>query len=196
MWDRYGTSWRTAEDQSGWWFEDAAPPPFWPTGGPTGAGATCRVSRQWRERGVATAGGPPRPCGSRPHGCCAIRDGVALQAAVSRPRRFYDHRIRDEIIATGSADLFPDLDIPRSTTRTWLRRGANQVVRLECNATGENAQLRARLVTLERRMAMLTAVLRLILTLVRIRGARLEMERLSDEADRRRYSMLSSALAR
>ncbi len=97
----------------------------------------------------------------------------------------YDHRIRDQVVATGNLDLFPHLDIPRGTTRTWIRRGPRPVVGVDAEASAERAALHAKLAKLERRVAVLTTVLRLVLTLVRVRGARLSMERLRDEADRR-----------
>jgi hypothetical protein len=39
------------------------------------------------------------------------------------PRRAYDHRIREHICRTRNPNLFPELQIPRSTTISWLRHG-------------------------------------------------------------------------
>jgi len=36
-------------------------------------------------------------------------------------RNVYDPRVRELIRATGNPDLFPELDIPRSTIWGWLR---------------------------------------------------------------------------
>ena len=43
-------------------------------------------------------------------------------------KTWYDHRIRNAIVASGDPNLFPDLDINRSTTRSWLRRGSKNIV--------------------------------------------------------------------
>ena len=41
--------------------------------------------------------------------------------ATKAARNVYDPRIRELIRATGNPDLFPELDIPRSTMSGWLR---------------------------------------------------------------------------
>ena len=46
----------------------------------------------------------------------------------SRERRSYDHRVKAQVIATGNPDLFPELQIPRPTALSWLRRGMPDVV--------------------------------------------------------------------
>ena len=40
---------------------------------------------------------------------------------VSR-RRAYDPRVRELVCATGNPDMFPELNIPKSTLRGWLSR--------------------------------------------------------------------------
>jgi hypothetical protein len=37
----------------------------------------------------------------------------------NRSRRAYDHRVKEEIVRAGDPDLFPDLEIPRSTAASW-----------------------------------------------------------------------------
>ena len=44
------------------------------------------------------------------------------------PRRTYDYRIQQAICETGDRDLFPDLEIPRSTNRSWIHRSIPDVV--------------------------------------------------------------------
>jgi hypothetical protein len=100
-------------------------------------------------------------------------------------RRAYDHRIKEQILRAGNPDLFPQLEIPRSTALSWIRRGLGEVVSLEHDNEGERA-MRDRVATLERRVAMLTAVLRLVLALLRVSGFRLELSRVPDAAGKRR----------
>ncbi len=45
----------------------------------------------------------------------------------SRYRR-YDHRIKNMIAETGDPNLFPDLAIPLSTAREWIKKGPQKVV--------------------------------------------------------------------
>ena len=83
--------------------------------------------------------------------------------------RIYDYRIRDQIVQTGNPDLFPHLEIPRGTALTWIRRGMPDVVWLD-QPDDDNARLRERIAGLERRVGVLTALLRLVLTVLRICG--------------------------
>ncbi len=86
--------------------------------------------------------------------------------------RIYDCRIRDQIVQTGNPDLFPHLEIPRGTALTWIRRGMPDVVWLD-QPDDDNARLRGRIARLERRVAVLAALLRLVLTVLRISGVQL-----------------------
>lgn len=43
-------------------------------------------------------------------------------------KRTYDIRVRNAIAHSGNADLFPDLQIPRSTALQWIREGVKEVV--------------------------------------------------------------------
>ena len=45
-----------------------------------------------------------------------------------RVYRYYDHRLKRAIWQAGDPDLFPHLDIPRSTAMGWIRRGVPFVV--------------------------------------------------------------------
>jgi hypothetical protein len=47
-----------------------------------------------------------------------------------RSRRAYDHRIKEQIIRAGEPELFPELEIPRSTAVSWIRRGVGEIVSL------------------------------------------------------------------
>ena len=102
-----------------------------------------------------------------------------------RPRRAYDHRIKEEIIRAGDPELYPELEIPRSTAVSWIRRGLGEIVSL-VQADGGEPALRERIAKLEGRVAMLTAVLRLVLALLRVSGFSLERSRVPDAAGKRR----------
>jgi hypothetical protein len=43
-------------------------------------------------------------------------------------RRTYDYRIQEAICESGDRELFPEPNIPRSTIRNWIHRGARDVV--------------------------------------------------------------------
>ena len=43
-------------------------------------------------------------------------------------RRTYDYRIQGAICESGDRELFPELNIPRSTIRSWIHRGMPNVV--------------------------------------------------------------------
>jgi putative transposase len=102
-----------------------------------------------------------------------------------RLRRGYDHRIKEQIVRSGDPELFPDLEIPRSTAVSWIRRGVGELVSL-VQADGGEPALRERIAKLEGRVAMLTAVLRLVLALLRVSGFSLERSRVPDAAAKRR----------
>ncbi len=75
-------------------------------------------------------------------------------------RRTYDYRIQEAICETGDRDLFPELNIPRSTIRSWIHRGTTDVV--SCGlAEDDRGELVAEIAMLRRRTALLGALLRL-----------------------------------
>ena len=49
----------------------------------------------------------------------------------SHARRTYDYRIQEAICESGDRELYPELDIPRSTIRSWIHRGAPEVITAE-----------------------------------------------------------------
>lgn len=100
-------------------------------------------------------------------------------------RRRYDHRVRELIARTGDVDLFPELAIPRSTARSWIRRGPTEVIALDEPSHVERA-LRERLARLERRLAVTTAAMTLLLALVRTFELRLDRARLPEAANKAR----------
>jgi hypothetical protein len=84
--------------------------------------------------------------------------------------------VRDNFIA----------QLRRRTALSWIRRGVGDVVTLD-HEEGAPA-LRVRVVNLERRIAVLTAVLRLVFALLRTSGFELERPRVPDANGKRRRS--------
>ena len=54
-------------------------------------------------------------------------------------RNVYDPRVRELIRATGNPDLFPELNIPRSTISGWLRASSKPALGTEALARTEQA---------------------------------------------------------
>ncbi len=74
-------------------------------------------------------------------------------------------------------DLFPKLAIPDATLRSWLTRGVAEVVALD-QRDSEFIELHAAVAKLEKKVAVLTAAVRLLVTLVRVAGITLGQTRL------------------
>ena len=92
-------------------------------------------------------------------------------------RRTYDYRIQEAICETGDRDLFPELNIPRSTIRSWIHRGAPDVITGDL-AASDHAELTAEIERLQRRTALLGAVIGLLIAMLRVSNVRLDYERL------------------
>ena len=99
---------------------------------------------------------------------------------LSGSRRSYDHRIRQIVCETGNPRIFRHLRIPRSTTASWLSRGCRSVVSLDwqhdmASVLDENERLK-------RRAERQTAIIRLLVVLLKLSGFRLDEQRLPDGA--------------
>ena len=115
-----------------------------------------------------------------------------LSAVPAPPRNVYDHLIRDVVTATGDRSVVRDVRIPPSTARTWKRRGMPPVVSSRAlhaqtlDALRESARLR-------RKLAILSAVVRLLLALLRANHVRLDPKSLLSGADK---TLILHAVAR
>ena len=108
----------------------------------------------------------------------------ARDRAMSQPlrsRRSYDHRIREIVCRTGNPRIFHHLRIPRSTTTSWLSRGRPNVVSLDRNH-GDMASVLDENERLKRRVERQTAIIRLLVVLLKLSGFRLDEQRLPDGA--------------
>ena len=94
-------------------------------------------------------------------------------------RRTYDYRIQEAICETGDRDLFPELNIPRSTIRSWIHRGAPDVVTCDL-LVRDRADLLAEIRQHQQRMALLGAIVGLLIAVLRVSKVRLDYERLPE----------------
>jgi putative transposase len=108
-------------------------------------------------------------------------------------RRTYDHRIQEAICESGDRDLIPELNIPRSTIRSWLHRGTTDVV--SCDLANDGGELVAEIDRLRRRMALLGAIVGLLIAMLRTSKIQLDYERLPD-GDTKRILLRSVERAR
>ena len=95
-----------------------------------------------------------------------------------RSRRSYDHRIREIVCQTGNPRIFQHLRIPRSTTASWLSRRRPNVVSLDWEQ--EIALVLDENERLKRRAERQTAIIRLLVVLLKLSGFRLDEQRLPD----------------
>ncbi len=99
-------------------------------------------------------------------------------------RRTYDHRIRETIIESGDRDLFPNLEILRSTIRSWIHRGVPDVVSCD-SAVRDRADLIAEIRQHQQRTALLGAIVGLLIAMLRVSKVRLDYERLPEGDSKR-----------
>lgn len=99
--------------------------------------------------------------------------------------RRYDHRLRDLVRSTGDIKHATRLGVPGSTARGWLRSEINPVITCDV-VTMESKDLQREVARLRKRVAVLAAVLRVVLAMLRVSGASLENARLPDGAQKRR----------
>ena len=101
----------------------------------------------------------------------------------ARSQQRYDHRLRHLVHRTGDVSLATSLGVPRSTARGWLGAAPTVVVCLDV-ADLAVPELQQEVLKLRRRVQKLTALLRLVLALLRTSKFRLTEERLPDGRDK------------
>ncbi len=106
-----------------------------------------------------------------------------------RPRRRYDHRFRDLVHETGDVELAVRSGVPRSTARDWSRVAAPEIVSLEVAAMAE-LELRKEVAELREHNAVLLAVLRLVVVLIKVSGVSLVRRRVPS-GDKKRLLLRS-----
>jgi transposase InsO family protein len=100
-----------------------------------------------------------------------------------RRRQTYDHRLRDAIAATGNPHLFLDVAIPPSTRRTWARGDVRPVV-ASFDVELKVYQLLEQVDKLRRRAKRQAAVIGLLMRLLKLRGGKLDGDRVPDGASK------------
>jgi hypothetical protein len=89
-----------------------------------------------------------------------------------RPQQRHDHRLQHLVHRTGDVTIATDLGVLRSTARGWLGGAPTAVVCLDVADLTE-PELRQEILKLRRRVQKLTALLRLVLAVLRNSGFRL-----------------------
>jgi putative transposase len=113
------------------------------------------------------------------HGCADTFRMAALHS-----RRTYDFRIREAICESGDRELFPELNIPRSTIRSWIHRDMPDVVTAD-SAFDCYAEMATEIERLRRRTTLLGAIVGLLVTLLRVSKVQLDYERLPEGESKR-----------
>ena len=117
-----------------------------------------------------------------------------LQMEALRSRRTYDYRIQEAICESGDRDLFPELNIPRSTIRSWIHRGTTDVVSCDLAEDGRG-ELVAEIEKLRCHTARLGAMVALLVAVLRASKVKLDYERLP-EGDAKRILLRAIGRAR
>jgi hypothetical protein len=105
--------------------------------------------------------------------------------ATPRPHCTYDHRFRHLIRETKDVRIAIQNGVPRSTARDWSRSTTAHVVTLDVVERSALA-LEREVIALRDRNARLTAVLRLLVVLVKVLGITLRRRRVADSAGKNR----------
>ena len=108
---------------------------------------------------------------------------ITLMPTTARPQQRYDHRLPHLVHRTGDVTVATDLGVPRSTARGWVGAAPTVVVCLDVADLPE-PELRQEILKLRRRVQKLTALLRLVVALLRTSGVRLTDARLPDGRDK------------
>ncbi len=103
----------------------------------------------------------------------------------TRRQNTYDHRLKEIVRSTGNVDIAIQRGVPPSTARGWLTKAATEVITLDAFDLSIT-DLQREVVSLRRRNARLIALLRLIITVVKVAGFTLSQVRLPEEDHKHR----------
>ena len=102
-------------------------------------------------------------------------------STITRTHRRYDHRFREFVRETRDIDLAVQHGVPRSTVYGWLNKSPDDVITLDALDL-DAIQLQHEVVALRRRNAKLIALLRLIVTVLKVTGFSLSRVRIPEES--------------
>ncbi len=102
----------------------------------------------------------------------------------SRTQRRYDHRLRELVRSTGDIKHAIQRGVPRATARRWLTSTRTEVVSVDV-VEMDNLLLQQEVLTLRRRVERLTALLRLLVVLLKVSDLSLYGTRIRDGARKR-----------
>ena len=105
-------------------------------------------------------------------------------STITRTHRRYDHRFREFVRETRDIDLAVQHGVPRSTVYGWLNKSPDDVITLDALDL-DAIQLQHEVVALRRRNAKLIALLRLIVTVLKVTGFSLSRVRIPEESAKR-----------
>jgi len=103
----------------------------------------------------------------------------------TRTQRRYDHRLKELVRSTGSIGIALASGVPRSTAYGWLRRSHTKFVSVDVHDT-ELTALQREVIRLRRQNTRLVALLRLIMTVIKVAGFSLSGMRIPEEQNKRR----------
>ena len=103
----------------------------------------------------------------------------------NRVQCIYDHRLKQLVHQTGKIDIAMQNGVPRSTAYGWLTNSRSDVVTLDVFDV-DVAGLEREVIQLRRRCVRLIALLRLIITVMKMSGFSMSRVRLPDEQAKQR----------
>ncbi|QDT78604.1 hypothetical protein Mal35_20530 [Gimesia maris] len=101
----------------------------------------------------------------------------------TRKQRSYDHRLKELVRSTGNIDFAIQRGVPRSTARGWLTKNMSDVITVDA-LDMSLVELQCEVVELRRRNSRLIALLRLIITVMKVTHFTLSQIRLPQEAQK------------
>jgi hypothetical protein len=99
-------------------------------------------------------------------------------------RHTYDYRIREAICESEDRELFPEVDIPRSTIRSWIHRRTPDVVTAD-SASDCYSEMATEIERPRRRTTLLGAIVGLLIAMLRVSKVQLDCERLREGESKR-----------
>jgi len=93
--------------------------------------------------------------------------------------KIHDHRLRNLVYSTQDVSLALDLGVPRSTAYGWIRNEPPEVVTLDDLDFNEQ-QLRYELLKIQKRCKRLTAIVRLLVVMIRTIGIKIDYSRIPE----------------